>query len=148
MSQARPWSGTRLKIESLIFPLQLMPWRLLGSSEWEECNSFGIRTGEVRLRGYIRPPTQGSCPIAGGGNRDQAQSPPIDSPLVSEALLLEQQRRPCSSRLDVMVAAPLASSASPHTCPSPSLPVLPSALFSAFTALPSEIYHSLPNSSY
>lgn len=25
MSQARPWSGTQLKIESLIFPLQLMP---------------------------------------------------------------------------------------------------------------------------
>lgn len=146
MSQARPWSGTRSKIESLIFPLQLMPWRFPGGCEWEECNSFGIRTGEGRRRGTSGSPHPGSCPIAGDGNRRQAQSLPLDSPLVSEGLLLEQKRSPSSSRLDVMVAAPLASSAAPHTCPS--LPVLPSALFSALTALPSEIYHSLSNSSY
>jgi hypothetical protein len=39
MSQARPWSGTRLKIESLIFPLQLVPGAS-HAAERQACNSF------------------------------------------------------------------------------------------------------------
>lgn len=109
MSQARPWSGTQLKIESLIFPLQLMPWHFPSGCEQEECNSFGVRARCGRLRGTPGSPnTQSSYLIPRDGNRCQAKSQTLGFSLVSEALLMELKRKPSSSRPDTAATAPLA----------------------------------------
>lgn len=51
-----------MKIESLIFPLQLMPRHFPGGCEREERNSFGVRAREGRRRGAPGTPPTAAIP--------------------------------------------------------------------------------------
>ena len=57
MSQARPWSGTRLKIESLIFPLQLMP-RASQTAVSGRYATVSESSKMEKTEGYTRPPAR------------------------------------------------------------------------------------------